>query len=121
MKIKLLVSRAGIDFSQTAGDVIEVDDREGFALIADGQGEAFDEAEFNRAAKAREKAEADERAAAEKAEAAAAQAAIDAELIEAEVEKARKVAEANIAKLRAAAKAKPETAVVADESEKAAG
>ena len=37
MKIRLLVSRAGIDFSQNRGDVIEVSDREAIAMIEQGQ------------------------------------------------------------------------------------
>lgn len=34
MKVKLLVSRGGIDFSQAAGDVIEVSAAEGERMIA---------------------------------------------------------------------------------------
>lgn len=34
MKVKLLVSRCGIDFSQAAGDVIEVSAAEGKRMIA---------------------------------------------------------------------------------------
>jgi hypothetical protein len=37
MKIRLLVSRAGIDFAQNRGDVIEVSDREAIAMIEQGQ------------------------------------------------------------------------------------
>jgi hypothetical protein len=37
MKIKLLVSRGGLDFSHTAGDEITVDDATGGRMIADGQ------------------------------------------------------------------------------------
>ncbi len=33
MKVKLLVSRAGVGFSQNAGDVIEVDPEEGKRLL----------------------------------------------------------------------------------------
>ena len=41
MKIKLLVSRAGMDFSQNAGDVIETDDAEAIRLIEAGQAVPF--------------------------------------------------------------------------------
>jgi ATP-dependent DNA ligase len=37
MKVTLLVSRAGVDFTQAPGDLIEVSDDEGGRLIADGQ------------------------------------------------------------------------------------
>ncbi|AMV20416.1 hypothetical protein [Planctomyces sp. SH-PL14] len=37
MKIKLLVSRGGLDFSQVAGQEIEVADVEGERMIAEGQ------------------------------------------------------------------------------------
>lgn len=39
MKIKLLVSRAGANFSQSAGDEIDVDDKEAIRLIDAGQAE----------------------------------------------------------------------------------
>ena len=39
MKIKLLVSRAGVDFSQNRGEVIEVSEKEGLSMIAAGQAE----------------------------------------------------------------------------------
>lgn len=39
MKIKLLVSRAGIGFSQNAGEVVEVDEKEAARMIAKGQAE----------------------------------------------------------------------------------
>ena len=39
MKVKLLVSRAGVLFSQTAGEFIEVDEAEGMRLIKSGQAE----------------------------------------------------------------------------------
>lgn len=37
MKVKLLVSRAGVSFAQNAGDVIDVADAEGLSLIKSGQ------------------------------------------------------------------------------------
>lgn len=37
MKVKLLVSRAGINFSQIPGDVVEVGDGEGVRMIEAGQ------------------------------------------------------------------------------------
>lgn len=39
MKVKLLISRAGKGFSQTAGDVVDVNEREGAALIDAGKAE----------------------------------------------------------------------------------
>lgn len=45
MKIKLLTSRAGVNFSQNAGDVIEVTEREALAMIAAGQADAIEEIE----------------------------------------------------------------------------
>lgn len=39
MKVKLLVSRAGVDFSQNAGEEIEVSDAEGKRLIEANQAE----------------------------------------------------------------------------------
>jgi hypothetical protein len=43
MKVKLLISRAGPDFSQTAGEVIEVDQAEALRMIAAGQADALPE------------------------------------------------------------------------------
>jgi hypothetical protein len=40
MKVKLLVSRAGVGFSQNVGDVIEVDADEGERLLDRGMAEA---------------------------------------------------------------------------------
>lgn len=37
MKIKLLVSRAGVDFAQSAGDEVEVSDAEARRMIEAGQ------------------------------------------------------------------------------------
>jgi hypothetical protein len=37
MKVRLLVSRGGLEFSQTPGQEIEVSDDEGGRMIADGQ------------------------------------------------------------------------------------
>jgi len=45
MKIKLLISRAGVNFSQSAGDVIEVAQAEALAMIAAGQADAVEERE----------------------------------------------------------------------------
>jgi hypothetical protein len=49
MKIKLLISRAGADFSQNAGDVIEVGADEGQRMIDAGQAELMREAKIERA------------------------------------------------------------------------
>ena len=40
MLIKLLVSRAGVNFSQTAGVIVEVDNAEAVRMIDAGQAEA---------------------------------------------------------------------------------
>mgnify|MGYP000055850158 CR=1 FL=1 len=40
MLIKLLVSRAGVNFSQTAGDIVEVENAEALRMISAGQAEA---------------------------------------------------------------------------------
>lgn len=40
MKVKLLVGRAGADFSQAPGDVIDVPDDEGKRLCDSGQAES---------------------------------------------------------------------------------
>lgn len=40
MKVKLLVSRSGVDFSENAGDVVDVSDQEGRRLIDQGMAEA---------------------------------------------------------------------------------
>lgn len=37
MKVELLVARAGLDFSQSAGDVVEVSDDEAKRMIEAGQ------------------------------------------------------------------------------------
>ena len=37
MKVKLLTSRAGVDFSQNVGDVVEVSGEEGKRMIENGQ------------------------------------------------------------------------------------
>ncbi|MFT6775872.1 MAG: hypothetical protein ACJA1L_003595 [Paracoccaceae bacterium] len=37
MRIKLLVSRAGLDFSQNPGEVVDVGDAEAIRMIAAGQ------------------------------------------------------------------------------------
>lgn len=37
MKVKLLISRAGVGFSQNVGDIIEVPHEEGMRMIKDGQ------------------------------------------------------------------------------------
>jgi len=49
MKIKLLISRAGADFSQNAGDVIEVGADEGQRMIDAGQAELMRDAKIERA------------------------------------------------------------------------
>lgn len=43
MKVKLLVSRAGVDFSQAVGEVIDVDEAEGVRMIAAEQAVALRE------------------------------------------------------------------------------
>lgn len=42
MKIKLLTSRCGIGWSQSFGELVEVSDREGEALIASQQAECIE-------------------------------------------------------------------------------
>ena len=51
MKIKLLTSRAGADFSQNRGDEIDVDADEGQRMIDAGQAELVREAKIERATK----------------------------------------------------------------------
>lgn len=41
MKIKLLVARAGTDFSQTVGEIIDVSDDEGHRMILAEQAEPY--------------------------------------------------------------------------------
>lgn len=57
MKIKLLCSRAGIDFAQNAGDEIEVSADEGARMIEAGQAVPVGEPKVERAVKANAKAE----------------------------------------------------------------
>ena len=45
MKIKLLVSRAGLGISQNAGDVVQVENEEAARMIAAGQAEAISKKE----------------------------------------------------------------------------
>ena len=52
MKIRLLQSRAGIDFSQSKGDEIEVDAAEAKRMIEAGQAEAIAAPKTERAVKA---------------------------------------------------------------------
>ena len=52
MKIKLLVSRAGMDFSQNAGDEIEVEAAEAKRMIDAGQAEVIEAPKTERAVKA---------------------------------------------------------------------
>jgi hypothetical protein len=49
MKIKLLVSRAGIGFAQNRGDVIDVEAAEGARMVEAGQAEIVREAVVERA------------------------------------------------------------------------
>lgn len=56
MKIKLLCSRSGVNFSQNAGDQIEVDEKEGLAMIAAGQAELIEKVERATAKPATQKA-----------------------------------------------------------------
>ena len=51
MKIKLLVSRAGSDFSQNIGDIIEVGNDEASRMIEAGQAIPFSEPVIERAIK----------------------------------------------------------------------
>jgi len=39
MKVKLLVSRAGVNFSQNAGEIIDVSNDEALNLVKEGQAE----------------------------------------------------------------------------------
>ncbi len=43
MKVKLLCGRSGVDFSQNAGEVIDVDGDEGGRMVAAGQAEPYSE------------------------------------------------------------------------------
>lgn len=45
MKVKLLISRAGVNFAQNAGEVIDVSETEGLALIQANQAEPAQEKE----------------------------------------------------------------------------
>lgn len=45
MKVKLLVSRAGVDFSQSRGEIIEVDEAEAIRMKAAGQCEFISKTE----------------------------------------------------------------------------
>lgn len=56
MKVKLLVSRSGVDFSQDAGDQITVEDSEGLRMIQAGQALLIEEVEKASAKKVTEKA-----------------------------------------------------------------
>lgn len=57
MKVKLTTSRAGIGFSQQAGEIVEVSEAEGASLIASSQAEPVREQTIERAVKlTREKA-----------------------------------------------------------------
>lgn len=51
MKIRLLTSRAGIDFAQNVGDVIEVSKDEAKRMIEDGQAEPVAEKRVDKAEK----------------------------------------------------------------------
>lgn len=52
MKVKLLVGRASADFSQNAGDVVDVPDGEGARMIEAGQAVPVVEQKTERAVKA---------------------------------------------------------------------
>ena len=45
MKVKLLIARAGVGFSQNKDSIIEVDDAEGLRMIKAGQAILIEEAE----------------------------------------------------------------------------
>ncbi len=49
MKVKLLVSRAGVDFAQNVGDEIDVSDDEGVRMIEAGQAMPVRSADAERA------------------------------------------------------------------------
>lgn len=51
MKVKLLVSRGGIDFSQQAGETVDVDPETAKRMIEDGQAEPVAEKRSDRAEK----------------------------------------------------------------------
>lgn len=51
MKVKLLISRAGVSFSQNRGDEIEVNAEEAQRMIDAGQAELVREAQVERAVK----------------------------------------------------------------------
>ncbi len=51
MKVKLLVSRAGIDFAQNVGEVIEVSKDEAQRLLDSGQAEAVAQKKADKAEK----------------------------------------------------------------------
>jgi hypothetical protein len=51
MKVKLLTSRAGVDFTQNVGDIIEVGASEGQMLLDSGQAEVVREEKIERAVK----------------------------------------------------------------------
>lgn len=40
MKVKLLISRAGVDFVQNAGEIVDVSEAEGLRMIKAGQADA---------------------------------------------------------------------------------
>jgi hypothetical protein len=48
VKVRLLVNRAGINFSQSTGDVVDVSDAEAQRLIASAQAEAVREQRVER-------------------------------------------------------------------------
>jgi hypothetical protein len=48
VKVRLLVNRAGINFSQSTGEVVDVSDAEAQRLIASGQAEAVREQRVER-------------------------------------------------------------------------
>lgn len=56
MKVRLLVNRAGIDFSQSIGQEIDVSDGEAQRLIASGQAESVREQRVERATSPRAEA-----------------------------------------------------------------
>lgn len=64
MKVKLLISRSGLDGAFSPGDEIDVSDNEAVRMVAAGQCEPVDKAAFAKAKAAYEKAETAEKAAA---------------------------------------------------------
>ena len=57
MEVKLLISRAGKDFSQSAGDIVEIEETEALRMIEAGQCVKIGEVETATTKKKTEKAQ----------------------------------------------------------------